>query len=80
MNPKIQKLRSERAKHKAKISELQDRVRDLDKQILELENVEIIGMVRDRGFTLEQFMELLAGVQNPPAPDRSQTEDADAQT
>lgn len=69
MNPKIQKLRDERAKHKSKISALQERVRDLDKQIRELENIEIIGLVRERGLSLEQFAALLAGTQNAPAPE-----------
>ena len=61
MNPKIQKLRTEREKHKAKISDLQERVRELDKQIRELENIDIIGMVRERGFSLEQFAAIMAG-------------------
>ena len=67
MNPKIQKLRAERDKYKAKIIDYQERVRDLDKQIRELENIDIIGMVRERGLSLEQFASLLAGatVGNP---------------
>ena len=80
MNPKIQKLRSERSKHKAKIAELQERVRDLDKQIRELENIDIIGMVRERGLTLEQFAALMAGTQPAAATEIPQTEaDEDAQ-
>ena len=69
MNPKILRLRAERDKYKAKISDLQERVRELDKQIRELENIDIIGMVRERGFTLEQFAAILAGTQTAPAPD-----------
>ena len=81
MNPKILKLRAERNKHKAKIAELKERVRDLDKQIMELENTDIIGMVRERGFTLEQFAAILAGTQTAPAPDIPNTEAIDdAQT
>ena len=81
MNPKILKLRAERDKYKAKISDLQERVRELDKQIRELENIDIIGMVRERGFTLEQFAAILAGTQTAPAPDIPNTEAIDdAQT
>ena len=75
MNPKILKLRAERDKYKAKISDLQERVRELDKQIRELENIDIIGMVR------EQFAAILAGTQTAPAPDIPNTEAIDdAQT
>ena len=63
MNPKILKLRNERDKSKTKITELQDRVRELEKQIKELENVEIVGLVRERGLTLEQFAAILTGTQ-----------------
>ena len=81
MNPKILKLRAERDKYKAKISDLQQRVREMDKQIMELENIDIIGMVRERGFTLEQFAAILAGTQTAPAPDTPNTEAIDdAQT
>ena len=33
----------------------------MDKQIRELENIDIIGMVRERGFSLEQFAAIMAG-------------------
>lgn len=59
MNPKITKLREEHSKNKAKISELQARNRELEKQIRELENTDIIGMVRAKGLSLEDFAALL---------------------
>ena len=74
MNPKIPKLRDEHAKNKAKISELQNRNRDLEKQIRDLENIDIVGMVRAKGFSLEQFAELLRQA-SAPAP--SETEEID---
>lgn len=74
MNPKIPKLRDEHAKNKAKISELQNRNRDLEKQIKDLENIDIVGMVRAKGFSLEQFAELLRQA-STPAP--SETEEID---
>ena len=58
MNPIITRLREELAKNKEKIAALQGRNRELEKQIRELENIDIIGMVRARGLTLEQFTEL----------------------
>lgn len=59
MNPKISKLREELEKTRAKIAVLQERSRELEKQIRELENTDIIGLVRAEGYTLEQFAELL---------------------
>ena len=59
MNPKIRKAREEREKNRQKIQELQGRNKELDKQIAELENIEIVGLVRAKGFTLEQFAEML---------------------
>ena len=62
MNPRIEKLRDELQKNKSRIMDLQNKNRELDKQIRELENTDIIGMVRERGLTPEQLMELLLGV------------------
>ncbi len=61
MNPRIEKLRDELQKNKNRIMDLQNKNRELDKQIRELENTYIIGMVRERGLTPEQLMELLPG-------------------
>ena len=65
MNAKIHKLREEHEKNKTKISELQARNRDIEKQIRELENTDIVGMVRAQGLTLEQFAELLQTLKTP---------------
>ena len=43
MNPKIKKIDTEYEKNAAKITELQARQRELEKQRLELENLDIIG-------------------------------------
>lgn len=59
MNPKITKLREEHGKNKEKISELQERNRELEKQIRGLENTDIVGMVRATGLSLEDFAALL---------------------
>ena len=63
MNPRIIRLREELAKNKEKITTLQARNRELEKAVRELENTDIIGMVRAQGMTLEQFAELLHGRQ-----------------
>ena len=65
MNAKITRLRDEHEKNKAKISELQARNRDLEKQIRELENTDIVGLVRAQGFTPEQLAELLQSRKSP---------------
>lgn len=74
MNPKIMKLRGELEKNKSKISDLQGRNRELEKQIRELEDTDIIGMVRENGMTMEQFVELFRRMQAAPAPATSEKE------
>lgn len=61
MNPKIEKLRMELQKNKSKITELQSKNRELEKQICELEDTDIVGMVRERGLSPEQLMQMLLG-------------------
>ena len=58
MNPKITKLRTELEKNNGKIATLQAKNKELEKQIRELENLDIIGMVREQGMTMEQFAKL----------------------
>lgn len=61
MNPKIKKIDSEYEKNAAKITELQTRQRELEKQRLELENLDIIGIVRNMGLTPDQLAALIQG-------------------
>ena len=68
------KLRGELEKNKGKISDLQGRNRELEKQIRELEDTDIIGMVRENGMTMEQFAELFHRMQAAPAPATSEKE------
>lgn len=58
MNSKIKKLRTELEKNNGKIAALQAKNKELEKQIRELENLDIVGMVREQGMTMEQFAEL----------------------
>ena len=62
MNPKIKKIDAEYEKNAAKITELQARQRELEKQRLELENLDIIGMVRSMGLTPDQLAALIQRV------------------
>lgn len=69
MNPRIEKLKAERAKNAEKISTLQERNRRLNDQIVKLENTDIIGMVREIGMTPEQLFEMLSGKQTAAVPE-----------
>lgn len=55
MNQKIKKLRAERNKNEGKIKALSDRNKEIDEAINQIENSEIIGIVRATGMDLEQL-------------------------
>ena len=55
MSPKISKIDAELDKTKRKISELQDHVRELEQQKTELENTDIVGLVRSAGMTAQEL-------------------------
>lgn len=55
MSSKINRLRAERSKNDEKIAVLRARNNEIDKQITELENLDIVGMVRSMGMTPEQL-------------------------
>ena len=59
MNPKIQKLKSEKEKLLAKKASIEARCDEIDAQVMELENLDIIGTVREMGITPDQLAELL---------------------
>ena len=76
MNPKIEKLKAERAKNAEKISTLQERNRKLSDQIVKLENTDIIGMVREHDMTPEKLFELLTRKKSvAPEPTAEETEE-----
>ena len=68
MNPKIQKLKAERAKNDAKISALQARNQEIDSIVEELENLDIIGMVRSCGITPEMLARFIQDMKKNPLP------------
>ena len=63
MNPRVVKLRDERAKNAAKIASLQERNKKIDADIIRIENTDIIGMVREYG--LSPDMLFTAAKKNP---------------
>ena len=78
MNPKVVKLKEEREKNCSKIASLQARNKKIDADILSIENTDIIGMVREYGFSPDELMELIKMAKKNPIPapaDSDETED-----
>ena len=68
MNPKINKLKAEKEKNLRKIAEMTTRNDEIDVQVMELENTDIIGIVRENGVTPEQLAELIRSLKNNITP------------
>lgn len=68
MNPKIIKLKAERAKNDEKIAALRSRNRELDENIVELENTDIIGLARATGMSMEELAQFLTQLKRGGAP------------
>ena len=68
MNPKITKLKAERAKNEEKIAALRSRNRELDESIVELENTDIIGLARATGMSMEELAQFLTQIKRGGAP------------
>lgn len=68
MNPKVVKLKAEREKNDAKILSLQSRNEKIDADIIEIENTDIIGMVREMHLSPDDLMALLAHHKQHPSP------------
>ena len=62
MNQKIQKIVAEIEKVKGKIATQQARLRELEQQKTELENTEIVGMVRSLEVTPEELAPITQGL------------------
>ena len=68
MNAKVQRVEKEINKTKEKISTEQARLRDLEKQKTELENLDIVSTVRGMNISIADLAELLKQVNgNAPA-------------
>ena len=59
MNQKLQKLRQEREKLQGKLQTTQERLQQMEKEIVKLEDVEIVGMVRELKLTPEALAQVL---------------------
>ena len=68
MNPKIQKLKAEKEKLLAKRASIDARCDEIDAQITELENLDIVGTVREMGITPDKLAELLKKLMESPMP------------
>ena len=69
MNSKITKLLAEKEKNSEKIAKLSTRNEEIDSQVTELENLDIVGMVRRVGMTPDQLAALMgAARQSGPLP------------
>ncbi|MBR6748237.1 MAG: DUF4315 family protein [Clostridia bacterium] len=66
MNPKLEKLRAERDRLAERYASIGARLKNLDEQILNIENTDIIGIVRSTGVTIEQLAELLRLLDDNP--------------
>lgn len=67
MNAKINKLRGELTKNKGKISELQSRNREIERQITELENNDILELVHSHDLDITQLAALIQAMKTNPA-------------
>ena len=65
MNPKIQKLKAEKEKLLAKRASIDARCDAIDAQITELENTDIVGIVREMGVTPDELVGLLKRMLTP---------------
>ena len=68
MNPKIEKLKAEKEKNLRRIDALNARDEEIDAKITELENTDIVGIVRENGITPEALAELLKTLKNDILP------------
>lgn len=76
MNPKIPKLKAEKEKLLAKRASIDARCDAIDAQITELENTDIVGIVREMGVTPDELANLLKRML-PPAEKTEETNETE---
>ena len=78
MSSKINRLRAERGKNDEKIAVLRARNNEIDKQITELENLDIVGIVRRMGVTPDELAALMQAARpaGPQSADPAEKEEA----
>lgn len=74
MNAKIERVNKEIDKAKGKIADQQARLRDLEKQKTELENLEIVEAVRGMDISFAELAVLLKATKSQPTPTQEQEE------
>lgn len=74
MNPKIDRLEKEIEKTKGKIADMQDRLRDLEKQKTELENTDYVAVARSFKLTPQELAEFLKTRQMAPEKEAQEQE------
>lgn len=74
MNPKIEKLEKEIDRTKAKIAEMQAKLRKLEEQKTELENTDFVAVARSYHLTPQELAEFLKTRQMAPDREPSQRE------
>ena len=74
MNPKIEKLKKEIEKTEGKIADMQDNIRDLEKQKTELENTDYVAVARSFKLTPQELAEFLKTRQMAPEKEVTQQE------
>jgi len=67
MNPRITKLKEERARLAQRRESIDVRIQKLDEQITKLENTDIIGIVRETGVTIDELAGIMKTLENNPA-------------
>jgi len=74
LNAKIERVNKEIDKAKGKIADQQARLRDLEKQKTELENLEIVEAVRGMDISFAELAVLLKATKSQPTPTQEQEE------
>ena len=74
MNAKIERVNKEIEKAKGKIADQQARLRDLEKQKTELENLEIVEAVRGMDISFAELAVLLKATKSQPTSTQEQEE------
>ena len=77
MNPKIKKAKEELERTKAKIIELQALVPQQERNITDMENTEIVRLVRSANIPLDDLPEFIALIKTPAAPVPAETNTAE---
>ena len=75
MNPRIRKLSDEIVKLRHKVNDYQARIRDLERQKLELENADIVSAVRSIDVPPEELRAFIEKLQSKPTPQYELEED-----